>query len=176
MKVLAISGSLRKESLNTALLNAAKSVAGEKVSWDTAAIDDIPLYNQDIDGEQKPASVERLKAQIEAADALVIATPEYNYSIPGGLKNAIDWASRPAYKSVLAHKKTLILSASMSPMGGVRAQGQLKQILAGTLTPVFPAPEFAVATAQDKFTNGELTDPDTQQKLQRLLNDFLAWV
>lgn len=176
MKLLLISGSLRDGSLNTALLNAAGELLGDKVTWQLAKIDDVPLYNQDLDGDTKPASVDRLKAQIDEADALVIATPEYNYGIPGVLKNAIDWASRPAFKSVLAHKKTLLLSASMSDMGGVRAQAQLKQVLAGTLTPIFPAPEFAVGGAQNKFADGALIDDDTRKKLQRLLSDFLAWV
>ncbi|MCP8897963.1 NADPH-dependent FMN reductase [Gilvimarinus xylanilyticus] len=176
MKLLLISGSLREESLNTALLNAVVQSLGDKATCQWARIGDVPLYNQDNDGDSKPAAVDRLKAQIKDADALVIATPEYNYGIPGVLKNALDWVSRPAYKSVLAHKKTLLLSASMSPMGGVRAQGQLKQVLAGTLTPFFPAPEFAVGGAQNKFKDGDLTDDDTREKLQRLLNDFLAWV
>ncbi|UTF60016.1 NADPH-dependent FMN reductase [Gilvimarinus sp. DA14] len=176
MKVLLISGSLRERSLNTALLKAAGELLGDKATCEWASIGEVPLYNQDLDGEEKPAAVTRLKAQIENADALLIASPEYNYGIPGVLKNAIDWVSRPAFKSVLAHKKTLLLSASMSDMGGVRAQGQLKQVLAGTLTPILPAPEFAVGSAQNKFTDGTLTDDDTRQKLQRLLNDFLAWV
>ena len=174
MKVLAISGSLRADSFNTALLSAAQQYA-LGYDWDLAAIGDLPLYNQELDGDVKPASVVRFKEQIENADALVIATPEYNYGIPGGLKNAIDWASRPAYQSVLAHKPTVIMSASMSPTGGVRAQSQLRQVLGGTLTPVYPAPEFAVASAQQKFADGVLTDDETQRKLKRLMEDFFHW-
>ncbi|MDO3381891.1 NADPH-dependent FMN reductase [Gilvimarinus algae] len=176
MKVLAISGSLRKDSLNTSLAKAALALLPDSVETEVAEIGDLPLYNQDIDGDDKPEAVVRLKNAIAEADALIIATPEYNYGVPGPLKNALDWVSRPAYKSVLAHKPTLLLSASMSPMGGVRAQGQMKQVLAGTLTPVFCAPEFAVPSAQNKFSGGELTDSDTRQRLERLVTDFQAWV
>lgn len=175
MKVVAISGSLRQESFNTALLSAAREFFLPNLEWVEADIASIPLYNQDLDGA-KPASVALLLDQIAAADALVIATPEYNYGIPGGLKNAIDWLSRPAYRSVLAHIPTLIMSASMSATAGVRAQGQLKQVLAGTLTPVFPCPEFAIASAHTCFSDGKLTDQETQQKLQQLVSDFIAWV
>lgn len=181
MKVVAVSGSLRQDSFNSALLSAAREyffAAGEspEVEWIDADIAAIPLYNQDLDGDTKPDAVALLLDQIAGADALVIATPEYNYGIPGPLKNAIDWVSRPAYRSVLAHIPTLIMSASMSPIGGVRAQGQLKQVLAGTLTPVFPCPEFAVASAHECFADGQLTDAATAQKLERLVVDFMAWV
>ncbi|WP_049721362.1 NADPH-dependent FMN reductase [Gilvimarinus polysaccharolyticus] len=181
MKVVAISGSLRKESFNSALLLAAREhfLTGEDaldVEWIEADIATIPLYNQDIDGDIKPESVAVLLNQIEHADVLVIATPEYNYGIPGALKNAIDWVSRPAYRSVLAHIPALIMSASMSPAGGVRAQGQLKQVLGGTLTAVFPCPEFAVGSAHTCFEDGKLTDAVTAQKLERLVTDFVGWV
>lgn len=176
MKVVAISGSLRQASFNSALLAAARPYFGEEVEWVEADIASIPLYNQDLDGDTKPAPVALLMDQIAGADALVIATPEYNYGIPGPLKNAIDWASRPAYRSVLAHIPTLLMSASMSPMGGVRAQGQLKQVLGGTLTPLFPCPEFAVGSAHVIFKDGKLGDEATAQKLERLVQDFTAWV
>lgn len=148
----------------------------DEVLWEVGSIGDLPLYNEELDSEQKPATVQQLLNQVSAADGLVIATPEYNYSVPGGLKNAIDWLSRPAYKSVLLHKPTLIMSASLSPSGGVRAQGHLKQILSGTLTPVYPAPEFALASAHTQFDNGQLVDNAMQQRLQRLMNGFCVWV
>jgi chromate reductase len=176
MKIVAISGSLRQGSLNTALLGAARQHLGAKVEWQMADIAAIPLYNQDLDGDTKPAAVAQLQAQIAGADALIIATPEYNYGVPGPLKNALDWVSRPAYRSVLAHIPTLIMSASMSPVGGVRAQGQLKKVLAGTLTPLMPCPEFALGSAHECFTNGELTDQEAVKKLARLVSDFTDWV
>lgn len=176
MKFVGISGSLRSASYNTALLQHAIKCLPEEVTAEVAAIGEIPLYNQELDGETKPPSVQRLLDTLSHCDGLIIACPEYNYGIPGGLKNAIDWISRPAYKSVLAGKPTLIMSASQSPFGGVRALGQLKQVLAGTLTPVYPAPELAVGSAQKLFENGELKDEVTLQKLSRLVQDFCHWV
>ncbi len=115
------------------------------------------------------AEVENLKMQISKADALVIATPEYNYSVSGALKNAIDWVSRPAYKSVLKHKPTAVLSASMAFTGGVRAQAHLKAILSGTLTTLIPAPEAVIGSVQNLVNDGVLTDTTTRQRLDKLL-------
>lgn len=174
MKILAISGSLRKASFNTALLKAAESIADQQ--WHYASIGDIPLYNQELDGDSKPEAAQRFIDAVDSADALVIACPEYNYGMTGALKNALDWASRPAFKSPLAHKPVLIMGASMSAYGGARAQGQLKQVLLGTLSRIYPAPEFALGQAQDKFTDGKLTDGETRKKLQRLMQDFHQWL
>ena len=177
MKVLAISGSLRKDSYNTRLLEAAEEVIGDRADIESFDIGKIPHYHGDQDGETKPQAVQELLDAIASADGLLIATPEYNYSLPGVLKNAIDWASRPAYKSVLKGKPTAILSASISATGGVRAQVHLRDILAGTLTPVLHAPDFLVPTAQDKFDEtGKLTDEATQKMLERRMGDFLGWV
>ena len=177
MKLLAISGSLRRESLNGYLLGAVKECLPQDVELATADIGSLPLYNEDLDGDSKPEPVVRLIGAIAAADGLVIATPEYNYGIPGGLKNAIDWASRPAYRSVLAHRPTLIMSASKSPIGGARAQAQLKNVLLATLTPVFTAPELTVPAAQKVFTeDGVLTDDSVRRKLERLVGDYCAWL
>ena len=121
MKILGISGSLRAGSYNTLLLtNAAKNLE-EPHSLDIFSLMDIPFYNEDLEGEQRPAPVQGLLDAIDDADALLFATPEYNHSVPGVLKNAIDWASRPAFDCVLGGKPTGILSAAMSPVGGARA-------------------------------------------------------
>jgi chromate reductase len=136
----------------------------------------LPHYNSDLEAVDLPESVVTLKAAVEEADALLIVSPEYNYSVPGTLKNAIDWLSRPAFKSVLAHRPTGILSASMSPVGGARMQGHLKTILSGTLTPVYPAPEFTLPTAQNAFDEtGNLAEERVQAALARYLREFLAW-
>lgn len=150
-RILAISGSLRKASLNKQLLQAAEPLFGEGYQINWASIADIPHYNSDLDGEDKPQAAARFIEQVSSAEALMIATPEYNYGVPGVLKNALDWASRPAFKSCLAHKPVLLMSVSPGPAGGVRAQGQLKQILSGTLSDVYPAPEFAVSNAMESF-------------------------
>ncbi len=174
MQILALSGSLRTDSFNTALLKAAREILAD-VEWIWGSID-LPVYNEELDAQQKPAGVQRLLEQTAQADALIIATPEYNYGVPGGLKNAIDWLSRPAYKSALRGKPTLIMSAAMSASGGIRAQGQLKQVLGGTLTPVFPAPELAIGSAHLHFQNGRLTEEAYRKNLDRLLRDFREWV
>lgn len=135
MNVLALCGSLREASFNARLLAEAGhrlEAAGAGVR--VASIGDVPLYNEDLDGDGKPAPVVALIDAIGAADALLIVSPEYNYGIPGVLKNAIDWASRPAYRSVLKDRPTAILSASMSAIGGARLQAQLREVLAGTLS------------------------------------------
>ena len=177
MKLLGISGSLRKASFNTKLLGAASRVAESSgVEVTCFDIGTLPHYNGDLDGDEKPAPVSALKDAIRQADGLLIVSPEYNYGIPGVIKNAIDWASRPAYKSVLAHKPAALLSASMSNIGGARMQAQMKNVLAGTLTPVYPAPEFLVATAQEAFDDdGGLVDEKTRQRLENFVTGFIDW-
>jgi len=175
--VLGINGSLRSGSLNGYLLAEALSALGDGVSTSIADIKDLPLYNGDLDGESKPAPVDRFLHQVKSANALLMVTPEYNYSISGALKNAIDWVSRPAYKSPLAHKPTGIMGASMSPIGTARAQSHLKQILAGTVTPVFPYPEFLVGAAHTKFdATGKLSDDQTAAYLARYAAAFVEWL
>jgi chromate reductase, NAD(P)H dehydrogenase (quinone) len=177
MKLLGISGSLRKGSYNTGLLEAAARLLPQGVELTIVGCGDIPLYNKDLDAEKKPEAVLQLLQEVRYADGVLFATPEYNYSFSGVLKNAIDWASRPAYKSVLAGKPAAIISASGGPVGGARAQAHLCQVLSATLSPVVPAPSFLVPMAQDKFDkNGLLTDEDTKRRLARYIGDFVLWV
>lgn len=173
MKIATIAGSLRQASINRGLVRACMSVAPEGIEFDALSIGDLPHYDSDL-GE--PDTVAAFKAGIERADALLIATPEYNYSIPGVLKNAIDWASRPAYQSVFMGKKTAILGAAYSTVGSARAQGHLKQILLGMATPVFAYPEVLVASAKDKFdAEGNLVDGVTRDFLARFMEAFVNW-
>lgn len=177
MKLIAISGSLRQGSLNTALLRAAEPLLPAGVTLTLVSIADIPVYNEDIDGDEKPAAVARLKELVAAADGLLIATPEYNYALPGGLKNALDWLSRPAFKSVLVGKPAAILSASKGPTGGARAQGQLKLVLGAVLAENYPAPELIVPQAQQVFSeDGALIDENLKSRLNRFVNDYVAWI
>ncbi len=171
-KLLALSGSLRSASLNTALLRAAQEL-DHAFEWQYANIADVPLYNDDLDPEQ--SSVLRLKSQIKAADALLIATPEYNYSVPGVLKNAIDWASRPGYRSVFVGKPVAIMGASASSVGTARAQGHLRQVLASVLAQVFAHPDFLVAQASERFHDGKLTHDQTRKQLASYLAAFAHW-
>ena len=175
--ILGISGSLRASSFNSALLRAAFECVGSDADVKIAEIGDLPHYNSELDRDDKPASVSRVIEQVQAASALLIATPEYNYSIPGVLKNAIDWVSRPAYQSPLAHKPTGILGASMSPVGSARAQSHLRQVLSGTVTPVFPYPDFLTGAAHTKFdAEGTLTDEATREHLAKYVSAFLKWI
>ena len=177
MKIIGISGSIRTGSLNTRLLHAAAELTPVGVTLDIISIADIPLYNGDIDGEVKPDSVERLKNRIKESDGVIFATPEYNYSISGVLKNAIDWASRPGYKSVLAKKPAAILSAAKGPVGGGRAQSHLRDIFSATLTPVVPSPPYLLPKAPAMFNEeGRLVDEDALRRLERYVQEFAQWV
>lgn len=172
-RILGLSGSLRSASMNTALLRYLGTCFPDGVVLDIYDYEAVPLYSGDLD---PPPSVEALKAAIGAADGVLIATPEYNYSVPGVLKNAIDWASRPAYRSVFLGKPTGVVSASASFVGGARAQQHLKTILLGMGTPVYAAPELLVGAGQTKITHGVLTDETTQGFARAYATGFAAWV
>lgn len=177
MKILGIPGSLRRASLNRALLSAAAELAPKGVELAIADLGPLPLFNVDLlEGGQEVEAVEQFKGAIAACDAVLIATPEYNYGLPGVLKNALDWASRPAYRSVFAGKPVAVVSASPSAMGGVRAQAHLKLVLLGMASEVFPYPEFLVPAAHRKFEDGHLVDTDTREHLAKLLGNLVLWV
>lgn len=177
MNILGICGSLRADSLNHQLLKRASTTL-EALDASVARFDigTVPHYNGDLDSDSPPPGVTAFKKALGDADAILIVTPEYNYGVPGVLKNAIDWASRPAFKSPLAGKPAGVLSASMSTMGGARAQAQLRAVLFGTLTPVYAAPEFLLAAAHKAFgDDGKLLDAATQTRLERYLRGFVDW-
>lgn len=177
MKILGINGSLRADSLNLKLLKAAGDYFGSDVTFEILNLGDIPLYNQDLDGDNKPAGVVNLKQKIEEADALLVSTPEFNHSIPGVLQNAIDWASRPAFDSPLTQKRVGILSASMSPIGGARAQATLRTVMNGTLSPVFPSIEYLLGSAHAAFDDsGALSDETAATRLKRYVEGFESWL
>lgn len=175
--IAGISGSLRSKSFNTALLRSAEQVLRSKGVGLTELAIELPLYNADLADEALLGKVGRFKESIANARAVLIATPEYNFGPPGVLKNAIDWASRPAYRSVFRDKPVAVLGAAASAVGSARAQGQLKQVLLGMASQVFPYPEFLVGNAASKFDEqGQLRDDDTSQRLAVFLGDFLSWV
>ncbi|NNE22418.1 MAG: NAD(P)H-dependent oxidoreductase [Rhizobiales bacterium] len=176
MNVLAISGSLRKASYNTALLRNASAVAPDGMSIDIATLNDIPLYNGDVDGADKPAAVLELAEAIRAADGVLIATPEYNYSISGVLKNAIDWVSR-IDNQPLAAKPLGIMGASAGGLGTARAQYHLRQVFVYLDARVMNRPELFVGSAYAKFdSDGNLTDEDTRKFLTTYLLSFNTWL
>jgi chromate reductase len=179
MILMGISGSLREKSYNTGLLQSVGRCLPDGVSLTLFDCAGLPLYNGDVDAdkENRPDEVQRLLDELALCDGVVFATPEYNYSISGVLKNAIDWASRPAYKSVLAGKPVAILSGAKGVVGGARAQNHLRDILSSTLSPVVPSPPFLVPEVQKKFDDkGVLSDEGTRVRLKRYIEDFVAWV
>jgi chromate reductase len=176
MKVLVFIGSLRGGSFSRKIAVAAADTAPEGASLEIVDGRDLPLYNQDLEGDEKPAAVQQLVDQVNASDALLFVTPEFNYGIPGTLKNAIDWASRPPYHSPLKNKPATIISHSIAPTGGARAHLQLSSVLSGTLTPMLVAPGFSIPAVHEKFDDaGTLTDDVTRKRLARTLEDLSAW-
>jgi chromate reductase, NAD(P)H dehydrogenase (quinone) len=168
MRVLALSGSLRRDSLNTRLLRAAQELGGpgvEFISYESLAT--IPPFNQELEHRQ-PAEVHELRQRIEAADAVLIATPEYNGSIPGGLKNAVDWASRPFPDNAWRDKPVAVIGASTGIFGAVWAQAQLRKALDMAGARVIDA-ALAVGSAHDAFLpSGALRDPDLAAGLREV--------
>ena len=177
LKILGISGSLRKDSYNTALLHAAQKLLPPGMSLDIADISAIPLYSGDLEQNHFPESVLALAEKIRAADGLLIATPEYNYSISGVLKNTIDWLSRISKDPVFSEKPLAMMGASMGMMGTVRAQYHLRQILVYLNPLVLNKPELFVSLAQNKFdAKLQLTDAPTRELLGQLLVSFQKWI
>ncbi len=175
IKVIAFAGSLRKGSFNKALVNAAKELAPDGMEIEIFDIKGIPVYNQDEESDA-PRRVAEFKDAIRKANAVLIATPEYNYSIPGALKNAIDWASRPYSGNPLSGKPVALMSASGSILGGARAQYPLRQVFVFLNMHPVNKPEVIVPMAQEKIdSNGKVTDQHTREKIRELLEALLAW-
>jgi len=177
VKLLIVVGSLRAGSRSRRLAEAAVTLAPAGASCEVTDGRALPHYDEDLDGEEKPAAVREAMEGLAAADGVVFVTPEYNYGIPGSLKNWIDWTSRPAFRSPLKDKPALVLAHSIAPTGGARAHSQLSSVLAGTLTPVFVGPSFLVPAAHEKFdAAGALVDEVTRKRLERTLVQFTEWV
>lgn len=177
MIILGIPGSLRKDSYNRSLLRAAQEMAPEGMNIETCDLIDIPSYNGDVEAQGFPEPVVRFKEAIKKADGILIATPEYNYSVPGVLKNAIDWASRPTQDTPLHRKPAAIMGATIGSGGTIRAQLNLRQSFVFTQTLAMLQPELLVSKAQDKFdAQGRLTDETTKKYLVSFLEAFQKWV
>ncbi len=173
--ILGIAGSLREASFNRAALRAAQELVPEGARLDTFDLKGIPLFNQD-DEAAPPALVTEFKDQIKAADAILIVTPEYNYSIPGVLKNAIDWASRPYGDSAWTGKPVAIMGASVGLFGTARAQYHLRQCF--VFLNMYPVnqPEVMIGTAHKSFDKeGQLTDETSRKLITQLLEELVNW-
>ncbi|MGQ0532810.1 MAG: NADPH-dependent FMN reductase [Caulobacteraceae bacterium] len=176
VRILGIAGSLRKGSLNRALLRAAVKLAPEDMTIETFDLASVPVYNGDVEAAGDPEGVAALKNAIRAADAVLFVTPEYNHGVPGVMKNAVDWASRPARDSALNGKPVGIIGASPGQTGSARGQSQLRQAFEFTNSFCMPQPEVLVFRAHEKFdTHGELTDEQTAAFLGQYLAGLKAW-
>jgi chromate reductase, NAD(P)H dehydrogenase (quinone) len=178
MTLLGLCGSLRKASMNRALLGAIGQELPEAVALTVFdRLGEIPPYNQDHDTTPGPEPVEALRAAIAAVDGLLIVSPEYNYGLPGLLKNAIDWASRPIISSSLRGKPAGIAGASAGMGGTIRMQHQLRQVFVGTNVLVMVQPEVALPRAQERFdAEGRLTDESTRALVKKFASALVAWV
>ena len=171
-----MAGSLRRASYNRGLLRAAAQVLPAGARLEIFALDDVPLFNADVMELGDPPSVQEMKARIRVAAALLIATPEHNYSIPGVLKNALDWASRPLKTSCLRGKPVGIMGASSGDFGTVRAQLALRQVFVLTDSRVMVQPEFRVPRAAEKCdAEGDLVDDELRQRLSVFLRALADW-
>lgn len=170
IRVLGFAGSLRSGSYNRALLRAAQELAPEGMTIEITGIGDLPFYNRDVEEEGDPEPVQRFKAAIREADAVLIATPEYQHGLPGVLKNALDWASRPPGDSPLQGKVVGMMGASTSMVGTARAHLQLRQTLTYNQSRMVARPEVLVANAPEKFDEeGRLTDEKAREFIQKHL-------
>jgi chromate reductase len=173
---LGLSGSLRKGSFNTMLLKTALALVPEDVTTEIGNFSDFPLYNNDLEISNYPPPVTRLKEQIRKADAIVFSTPEYNYSIPGVLKNAIDWVSRPPKESPFFEKPFAILSASTGMLGGARAQYHLRQSSVFLNMHPLNRPEIIVSNAPEKFdAEGNFTDQAGKELIKKQMAALSEW-
>jgi chromate reductase, NAD(P)H dehydrogenase (quinone) len=175
LKILGFAGSLRKDSYNKSLLRSAAQLLPSNTTLEIFDLSDIPPFNQDLETNMPP-KVKEFKTKIRESDALLIATPEYNYSVPGVLKNAIDYASRPYGDNPFDDKPVAIMSASVGMLGGARAQYHLRQMFVFLNMHPINVPEVIVTFASDKFdSEGNLLDEDTKRFLTQLLQNLSNW-
>ena len=175
MNLLAITGSLRKDSFNTQLLRAVKELAPQEMTIEIVTLHGVPLYDGDEEDKHGvPASVKALQEKVKQADGIIISTPEYNFSFPGVLKNGLDWMSRSG--NPFKWKRVGVMGASEGAIGTARSQYHLRQNLVGLEAITMPKPEIFVAFAPKKFAEGRLTDEATKKLIATWLAAFKDWV
>jgi len=176
LRVAGIVGSLRLASYNGWLLRAAAELAPPGLTIVPVGLSEIPMFNQDLEARGEPAPVATLRAVLREADAVLMASPEYNYGVPGVLKNAIDWISRPPGNAPLHKKPVAIMGAGPGASGTMRIQPQLRLTLQAIGAYAMPKPEVAIASCRDKFdAEGRLTDAKTREHLEGFLVAFADW-
>ncbi|MBV8334261.1 MAG: NAD(P)H-dependent oxidoreductase [Alphaproteobacteria bacterium] len=158
LRLLGMSGSLRSGSYSNAVLETLREKFAGRADLATYDLAPIPLYNQDLEGEKRPEPVKKLLAAIAESDGLVLCAPEFNHSIPGVLKNALDWASRPAFTSVMAYKPVAIMATSRGPLGGARCLEHMRVTLDSMLSRVALAREVTITAADTRIRDGRLVD------------------
>jgi chromate reductase len=177
MKILGIAGSLREASSSRGLLRAAQSLLPDGAELVIHELHDLPMFNVDLESDgSAPAAVQQLRAAIDAADAVLFVNPEYNHGVSGPLKNAIDWASRPAFESSLAGKRTAVIGVSGSPSGGPRGLEQTEQALRAVVSRRFPYRELLIGRSGHAIKDGALADGDVERRVRRYLAAFVDWL
>lgn len=177
IKVAAICGSLRKQSFNASALEAAAELAPAGLELEILRLNDVEPYNGDVEEKGWPPGVASLRKAVEPADAVLFATPEYNYSVPGVLKNAIDWLSRPERKTPIFGKPAGMIGASTSKIGTARAQADLRSIVFYNGMPLFAGGEVLIMSASEKFDEkGRLVDEKSRELLAQYMAGFADWV
>lgn len=174
MRFLGLSGSLRAGSYSTAVLRSIVEIAAGRAEVEVLWLGDVPLYNEDLNRDPLPGPVAELKRAIGEADGLILVSPEYNYGMSGVMKNAIDWASRPAYRSPFVGKPVLIVTQSPASTGGVRAQEGLSYAMLGVLARVLPRPQVVIGNSGQKIEDGRLTDEKTRGFVSEAIDDLIA--
>lgn len=178
LSLVGFSGSLRAGSHNTALLRTVQQMLPEGVSLAILGWHDVPVFSEDLEGgaSLRPASVTRIREAVRAADGIVIATPEYNHGVPGGLKNLIDWLSRGPMPHGFFGIPSAILGAATGIIGTTRAQYHLRQTLVALNSPTLPAPQVLVPNAHHAFTDGTLIDGPTREFLAGWVTEMVRWM
>ena len=179
VSLIGMSGSLRAGSFSNAILETLREKFADRANLQVYDLAPIPLYNQDFEGDKRPPTVKQMLADIEAADGLVFCAPEFNHSIPGVLKNAIDWASRPAFTSVLAYKPVAIMATSRGPLGGARCLEHMKTALDSCLSRVTLSREVIITAAETRIKDGRLVDETclgfSCGAVEALLHEIALW-
>jgi chromate reductase, NAD(P)H dehydrogenase (quinone) len=176
MQFLLLAGSFHSRSYTHALLDVVTDLLAPHQCV-RPPLHHLPFYSEDLDGTNKPDLIVALLAEVQHCDGIIVCSPEYNHSIPAVLKNAIDWASRPAFKSPLKDKPVTIITQAQSPVGGARAQAHIKLVFDSTLSLIHPCHEMMITEIKGKFdAQMQLTDVKTRERLQRHVGDFLGWM